>query len=498
MNYTIVSLQKVNEKSAIVLYLFENESLPNDFLKLFSLGDQKYLKEYMKNNFDGKQKTARFVVAPESGRKIFFIGKGDEKNFAFKKMALKTRQSVQLANQYKIESVSIWIDGLVVKGADARAIVEQAVINSELAAYEFTTYKQQEEKKTLASIEFIFQKPKTEYAKSIESGLIIAHAVNYTRELVNIPGIDMKPDVLAREAVKIAKDASIICKVLDEKEMEKLKMGGVLGVGQGSDIKPKFIIMEYAGGKKGDKPLVLVGKGVTFDTGGLNLKPEEGMNEMWMDMSGGAAVINALGAIARLKIKLNVVGLVPAVENMPSGSSYHPGDILTTMSGKTIEILNTDAEGRVILSDALTYAEKYNPAFVVDIATLTGACMIALGLRKAGLFTKNHQIAEALEQLGDAAGEPIWHLPLDEEYEEEVKGTHGDVANLGKYKRYGGATTAAMFLYQFAKKYPWAHLDMAPVMTPLDGEHLAKGAKGFGVRFFVELARAMAAKKIRI
>ena len=263
-------------------------------------------------------------------------------------------------------------------------------------------------------------------------------------------------------------------------------MGGILGVSKGSDERPRFIVMEYLKGPKNQKPIVLVGKGVTFDTGGLNLKPEQAIYEMHMDMSGGSAVIHTIRAAARLKLKKNIVGLVPAVENMPSGSSYHPGDVLRTMSGKTIEVLNTDAEGRIILADALTYAKKYEPALVVDIATLTGAAMAALGQRWTGLFTSDKKLEERFRKLGNETGDAVWPLPLTADYEEEIKGTFGDWANIGKTK-YGGAITAAVFLWQWAKGYPWVHLDIAPRMTTIEGEYLAKGAAGAPVRLLVRL-----------
>ncbi len=238
--------------------------------------------------------------------------------------------------------------------------------------------------------------------------------------------------------------------------------------------------------------MVLVGKGVTFDTGGLNLKPEQAIYEMHMDMSGGAAVIHAIKAAARLGLKKNVVALIPAVENMPSGSSYHPGDVLRSMSGKTIEVLNTDAEGRIILADALCYAAKYKPALVVDVATLTGAAIAALGQRYSGLFTPDKKLEEKFRRLGEETGDRVWPLPLSREYEDEVKGTFGDWANTGK-NRWGGATTAAVFLWQFVKDkegkdmYPWVHLDIAPRMTTIESDYLAKGAAGAPVRLLVRL-----------
>jgi leucyl aminopeptidase len=231
---------------------------------------------------------------------------------------------------------------------------------------------------------------------------------------------------------------------------------------------------------------VLVGKGVTFDTGGLNIKPGDAMNEMHMDMSGGAAVLLTVILGAKLGLKKNVVALVPAVENMPSGSSYRPGDILRTMSGKTIEVLNTDAEGRIILADALTYAKKYRPRLVVDVATLAGATMSALGQRASAIYTRDEKLEKLFRELGEESGDYVWPLSLWDEYEEDIKGTFGDVINLGKTK-YGGAITGAIFLYQFAKDYPWVHIDICPRMTSVEGEFLAKGATGVPVRLLAKI-----------
>jgi leucyl aminopeptidase len=237
------------------------------------------------------------------------------------------------------------------------------------------------------------------------------------------------------------------------------------------------------GGKKNEKPIVLVGKGVTFDTGGINLKPSSGLLGMNMDMSGGAAVIHTLALVAKMKLKKNVIGLIPAVENMASGKSYRPGDVIRSMSGITIEILNTDAEGRVILADALTYAQKYKPEVVIDVATLTGAAMVALGERASAIFTEDDELAETLTKAGEKTGDYVWRLPMWEEYENEIKGSLGDYTNIhNKDSRYGGAIYGAIFLHQFIKDYKWVHIDMAPRMTAMAGENLAPGAVGSPVR----------------
>jgi leucyl aminopeptidase len=295
--------------------------------------------------------------------------------------------------------------------------------------------------------------------------------------------------LLAKKAQDAGRSHHFKVTVLGRPQLKKLGMGAILGVAHGSAEEPKFIIMEHRGGKRNEAPHVFVGKGVTFDTGGLNLKPERAMNDMHLDMLGGAVVIAAMSAAAQLKLPINVVGLVPAVENMPGSAGYRPGDVLRSMSGKTIEVLNTDAEGRIILADALTYAERYKPKVVVDVATLTGACMVALGLRYSGLMTPSAELQSKLIEVGDTSGDYVWPLPLDEDFADEVKGTFGDVANLGK-SGYGGAEAGAAFLWQFAKSYPWAHLDIAGPMKTIEGQHLAKGASGVGVRLLVELLRS--------
>ncbi|QQS20705.1 MAG: leucyl aminopeptidase family protein [Candidatus Moraniibacteriota bacterium] len=259
---------------------------------------------------------------------------------------------------------------------------------------------------------------------------------------------------------------------------------------KGSAIPPKLILLEYRGAKDvRESPIVFVGKGVTFDTGGINLKPSDAILGMNMDMSGGAAVLHALSLSARLGVRKNLVALIPAVENMPSGSSYRPGDVLRSMSGKTIEVLNTDAEGRIILADALHYAKRYHPRLVVDVATLTGAALVALGERASAIFTRDAELEKGIRELGELSGDFVWPLPLWEEYDEEIRGTFGDVANIGRTK-WGGAITAAAFLAQFAIGYRWVHIDMAPRMTAVEGEYLAKGAAGAPVRLLLKIAEA--------
>ncbi|MBN8510629.1 MAG: leucyl aminopeptidase [Burkholderiales bacterium] len=292
-------------------------------------------------------------------------------------------------------------------------------------------------------------------------GEALAAGVGLARELVNRPGNHCTPSDLAAEARRLARSHGLQVEVLGRKEIEKLGMGCFLAVTQASHQPPKFIVLEYRGARKSQPPVVLVGKGITFDTGGVSLKPAPDMDEMKTDMGGAASVLGTLRAVAAAKPAINVIGLIPTCENMPGGAAVKPGDVVTSLSGQTVEILNTDAEGRLILCDALTYAERFEPALVIDIATLTGACVVALGHHRSGLFCADDTVAAALLAAGETALDPCWRMPLDVEYDEALKSNFADMANVGP--RAGGAITAAMFLKRYTAKYPWAHLDIAGV-----------------------------------
>jgi leucyl aminopeptidase len=300
--------------------------------------------------------------------------------------------------------------------------------------------------------------------KSVNEGLVlgqaVAHGVALAKEMANRPGNYCTPTALADEAKRLGKAYKHLkVEVLDRKAIETIGMGSFLSVTNGSAQPPRFIILRYEGAPKAQAPVVLVGKGITFDTGGISLKPGAEMDEMKFDMGGAASVLGTFRALAELQPKLNVVGLIPTCENMPSGTATKPGDVVTSLSGQTIEVLNTDAEGRLILCDALTYAERFKPAVVVDIATLTGACVIALGAVHSGLFTPDDDLAAALQQAGEQALDTAWRMPVDDEYGDALKSNFADLGNIGG--RAGGAITAAVFLSKFTKAYRWAHLDIA-------------------------------------
>jgi leucyl aminopeptidase len=423
-------------------------------------------------------------------REELSLGVGPFIKMTRRKWLLLPRRIVMLALSRKIKELTIdWKEWQFPRLEISQTeLAELFATNALMADFSFDEFKTKPQG-GFAKVEKIFfaESFKTSLAEGIARGVIIGEEVNRSRHIATMPGGEMTPEILAMHAKQSMKGLPVKFSVLNVRAMQRLKMGGVLGVGKGSEAKPCFIILEYYGGNKKKKPIVLVGKGVTFDTGGINLKPTDSILGMNMDMSGGSAVIHAVATAARLKLKRNIIALIPAVENMPSGSSYRPGDVLRSMSGKTIEVQNTDAEGRIILADALTYAKRYKPVLVVDVATLTGAAVVALGERATALFTQDEKLELMFRHLGEESGDHVWPLPLWDEYDAEIKGTFGDVANIGK-TRWGGAITAAAFLKQFVDgSYPWVHLDIAPRMTTLDDEFLAKGSAGAPVRLLVKL-----------
>lgn len=416
---------------------------------------------------------------------------GERKALTRRRLILLMRKVVRTAKQYEVQSLSIDFKELralapkAIEDADLAQLCAEAFA---MAAYEHDTYKTTNGAKKVGEIEI--RNAPAALQKAFEKGRIVGDMVNACRELANTPGGDMTPELLSEAAARMAAGTPARVKALGAAQMAELGMGAVLGVAKGSAEEPQFIVVEYWGTDRTKKPTVLVGKGVTFDTGGLNIKTGDGMYEMHMDMSGGAAVIAATILAARLGLKKNVIALVPAVENSSASNAFRPGDILKSMSGKTIEVLNTDAEGRIILADAITYAKKYNPAIVIDVATLTGASLVALGTVASAFMTNKESLIQPLMEVAEESGDYMWPLPLWEEYNPMVKGTFGDVPNLSVMgsSRYGGVIAGGKFLEVFAKdlECPWVHIDMAPRMTATPEDNLAKGAAGNPVRFLLK------------
>ena len=372
-----------------------------------------------------------------------------------------------------------------VPGRDMAWKLNQAARLLEDATYRFELHKTKKSEhpgKGARKLVFVTRhKLNSAMETAITRGRATAEGMALTKDHGNLAGNICTPSYLADAAKKLGKEFKLKVEVLERAEMEKLGMHSLLSVAKGSVEPPKLIVMQYKGGKAKDKPVVLVGKGITFDTGGISLKPGAEMDEMKYDMCGAASVFGTLRAVARMALPINVVGIIPASENMPDGKASKPGDVVTSMSGQTIEILNTDAEGRLVLCDALTYAERFEPACVVDIATLTGACIVALGKIPSGLMANDDALAAELLACGQAAGDRAWQLPLWDEYQDLLKSNFADMGNIGG--RFGGAITAACFLARFTKAYKWAHLDIAGTAW-LSGD--AKGATGRPVPLLTE------------
>ena len=450
-------------------------------------------------------------IEQKDGTLTLSLGAGKYQDVTVRTFRILCRTIVRTARAHKLERIVIATDNgfpQLQDKSDAWVITTMAE-NFMLANYEYTAYKK--EKYELKEI-LLCGGQSAETARAFTQACVVAEEVNKCRTIANTPGGAMTPALLAEQAKKMVAGTKVKVTIFDKKRIEKEKMGALLGVGQGSKHGPRFIILEYWGAGKPAKksivssgafsraghagknaPIVFIGKGITFDSGGLNVKVGDAMLDMHLDMSGGAAVIAAVACAAKLKLKKNIIGIVPATENAISDDSLRPGDILTSRSGKTIDVLNTDAEGRLILSDALTYAQVYKPRLVVDVATLTGASLIALGEHASALMTKDDTVREKLMAFGEESGDYLWPLPLWDEYKQYTKGRFGDIANIpASGTRWGGVINGGMFLSHFAEGYPegcgWAHIDMAPRMTSVPSDKLGKGATGEPVRLLTLIA----------
>ena len=395
--------------------------------------------------------------------RVLLVGLGREADFQDKQYREAVATAVKALAATGAKDAELHLTALAAGKRDAAWRITHATAVAREAIYRFDRMKSKKDAPPAAlrrlTLDTGDKSALRRATAGLEEGLAIAHGVSLAKDLGNLPANVCTPAYLAEQARELAAHYRMKIQVLERKDMEKLGMGALLSVARGSAQPPKLITLEYRGGAKSQKPVALVGKGVTFDTGGISIKPAPEMDEMNFDMCGAASVLGTLKAVAEMKLPVNVVGIIPATENMPGGRATKPGDIVTSMSGQTVEILNTDAEGRLILCDALTYAERFEPATVVDIATLTGACVIALGHVASGLFANDDALAGELLAAGDAACDRAWHMPLWDDYQEQLKSNFADFANIGG--RPAGSVTAACFLARFTKKFKWAHLDIA-------------------------------------
>ena len=426
--------------------------------------------------------------------RVIIVGLGKKEKLSIDSVREVMASACRFSRKIGAKRVATIVHGAGVGGLAPEKCVQALTEGSILGLYTFRKHVTGEAEHGEIGELLIMERDESKLA-SFESaasdGRILAEATNLARDMVNQPANHMTPSDLAEVAREVAADVGLDFSVLDREEMERLGMGALLGVAQGSRQPPKFIVMSYRGGDPASSPLGLIGKGLTFDSGGISIKPSEHMDEMKGDMAGGAAVIAAMKAIAELKPEINVTGLVPATENLPGGAALKPGDILKAMSGKTIEVVNTDAEGRLALADALAYANKEGLSPLVDVATLTGSCRVALGDICTGAFSNDDDLVAKVLEAGEEAGEKIWRLPMYEEYKEKNKSDVADIKNTGG--RYAGAITAAQFLAEFVQDTPWVHLDIAgPFLSDKERGYLAKGGTGVGVRTLVNLTLTLA------
>jgi len=446
----VVTIAVNNQNKILNLSGFDSKLITN-LKKVLSLGD-----------LGSKINSTLLVHTHNEPSRILLVNVGDEKKLDSDALVKIFSSVASTLKSINFKTHNIFIEQFLSSNINEYAFARILSQSFHDQFYEINSQKSLKKiKKAISSTNIIFSLDK--HKKNLQIGLkhgeAIACGANLTKDLGNLPPNICTPTYLASTGTKLAKQYKMKSKVFNQKEIEKLKMGSFLSVAKGSREAPKFICIEHYGGKKNHKPIVLVGKGITFDAGGISIKPSPDMDEMKYDMCGAATVLGVLKTVGELKLPINLVVLIPTCENLPDGNALKPGDIVRSMSGQTIEVLNTDAEGRLILCDALTYAERFNPDVVVDIATLTGACVIALGHHATGLFSNDDSLANDLSAAGYEANDKAWHMPLWDEYQPQLDSNFADMANIGG--RAAGSITAACFLSRFAKKYSWAHLDIA-------------------------------------
>jgi leucyl aminopeptidase len=490
MDYSVKS-ESLDQLSTpcVVLGFYQKRKLTPSALALDEKLDGLLQKLLKRDDIDGKPGDVLSLAHVPGGAidRIVLVGLGKKEELkpgSYRKALAAAAKALKESNAKQVVSL---LHEAEVAGRDVGWNIRQCVEILEAALYRFTQLKSENEnhKPRLAKLHFLVDGDEAlaTAKRAIRQGQAIANGMNLAKELANLPGNLCTPTYLAEQAEKLGKrhKHTLKVKVLEEKDLEELGMGAFLSVSRGSEQPAKFIVMEYSGASSKDKPYVLIGKGLTFDAGGISIKPAANMDEMKYDMCGGAGVIGTLTAAADLELPLNVIGLVPASENLPSGRANKPGDIVKSLAGISIEILNTDAEGRLLLCDALAYAKRYEPAAVIDVATLTGACVVALGRHPSGLWSNNEDLAQAVLAAGEESFDRVWRMPLWEEYQEQLKSNFADVANIGGPD--GGSVTAACFLSRFAKEFPWAHVDIAGTAWKTGAE---KGATGRPVPLLVQ------------
>lgn len=478
---------------ALVFALLQEAPLKGELKELDKLTSGQVSALLKSGDFSGKLNQALVFYSANkiATPRIILVGLGKGEKYDLDKVRQAYGSATRKVRELKLKSFSTSLPEDKPRGAISYDMAQAVTEGVNLANYQMDIYKTEDKNEIVRLDNFtIWEKDKKIQAaleKGKAVGEITSWASNYARDLINYPGNFLTPTKLAQEAKKLADTYGFKAQIITEPELKKLNFGALLGVARGSQEPPCFIVLEY-NGKKNSDTICLVGKGVTFDSGGISIKPAEKMEEMKGDMTGAAAVICTMAAVARLKLPVNVVALAPATENLPSGTAIKPGDILKSYSGKTIEVINTDAEGRLILADALAYASQFKPKAIIDLATLTGACIVALGHVTCGMMGTDERLKNRLRIASQKTAERVWELPLYEEYDEQIKSDLADVKNSGG--RPAGAITAARFLKKFVGDFPWVHLDIAGMDLEFNGKpYIPKGGTGFGVRLLIQLLR---------
>ena len=476
----------------LVITGYEDDSTMGKAIQPLDRNLSGQLAELRKNGeFQGKPNQTVLIHTRGAipAKRILLVGLGKRDDLTLDRIRQAMGTAAKRVRQTEARSFTAVIPGVNRSGMWPDDLAQAMVDGVILGDYRFTAYRTDAASKCkpLNSMTILVDNASivNTVKRGVQRGEATGEATCFARDLSNHPANVMTPSRVVEEAKKVAKEKKVKLSVLNPSKMKQLGMGGVLGVGQASQHPPQFIILEYHGGKKGEKPIVFVGKTVTFDSGGISLKPSENMERMKADMTGGSAVLATLRAAARLSLPLNIIGLLPVVENMPGGKATKPGDVLTMLSGKTVEVQNTDAEGRLILADGLAYADRLKPACVIDIATLTGACTVALGQFAIGLLGNDDKLKDQFKAAGDRSGARVWEMPLWDEYFEQLKSDVADMRNIGG--RGGGMITAALFLKQFVGKFPWVHLDIASTdWSASDRPCISKGPTATGTRLLIQ------------
>ncbi|MFZ4621469.1 MAG: leucyl aminopeptidase [Bacteroidota bacterium] len=496
MKFTAVrsSLEQISSE-LLVTFIFQDDTLfKKQSAQLISVFGDSAGSAFAAKDFSGKESESLLLYTQKKkASRLFVIGLGESKKLTIEKLRRATATAAKKAKGLMVPSATIIIPDVETILPESIEEIAQAMAEGALLSiYKYDKYLSSAKNgKPLNELRFTTA---TSFTSDIQSGLntgqIIAEATIHARDLSNAPGSEIYPETLAADAKLLGKKLGFSVSVFDRKKIQQLKMGGVIGVSKGSEKDPRFITLEYGKSYSKRGTIVLVGKGVTFDSGGISIKPSAGMAEMKMDMGGAAAVIGTFHALGKLKLKKHVIGLIPSVENMPSGSAVKPGDIIRHFNGKTSEVDNTDAEGRLILADALSYASKFKPSVVIDLATLTGACVVALGHYASGMMGNDQETMDALSKAGNATYDRVWQLPMYDEYEKLIKSDVADVKNVGG--RWGGAITAGWFLKKFIGDYKWVHLDIAgTVIQEENQDYIPRGGSGAGVRLLIEYLRSV-------